>query len=411
MSLFCTYSHCKVLFALIVVACVVATTLFSLWEIEPKMFEGEVSKYQAAIDTVVLLKVETPKENTGSEFIEHSVSPSSRRTETKVKTSSYFLQNHSFTNVSPSVRVGKGILSLSETAQNTTLPSETVTTTISPSTGVVNTGSSSGSVTKVSSRRFLVSVHYDINGPNVHYEAFRAGLAYAVQEKRTIVESFFYTHWTQGHNKTRLKRQLNETFDLSKLRQIVDYATVAEFNRECNNTIELLLVDPAVTVDRDLHLDRAKKYLEIYNIKLPTFADLVASQGKVLPSHSTSSSVKCLGVYEPSFWTSLLTPEAVLSNGTIDRHLVYAKPIRRLGKTIASIMCNGNDYMALHWRNKSGEACGRTICSGEMVEVVAAINKTAIVAATDIKVFMGENNLSCIYVALPPFARPDYVSI
>ncbi|XP_070566986.1 uncharacterized protein [Ptychodera flava] len=263
-------------------------------------------------------------------------------------------------------------------------------------------------LTKVSSRRFLVSVHYDINGPNVHYEAFRAGLAYAVQEKRTIVESFFYTHWTQGHNKTKLKRLFNETFDLSKLSQIVEYSTVAEFNRECNNTIELLLVDSAVTVDWDLYLDRAKKYLEIYNIKLPAFVDLVASQGKVLPSHRTSPSVKCLGVYEPSFWKSLLTPKRVLSNGTIDRHLLYAEPIRRLGKTIASIMCNGNDYMALHfalWRNMTGEVCGRTICSGEKVEVVAAINKTAIMAAKDIKVFIQENNLSCIYVALRPFAR------
>ncbi|XP_070566029.1 uncharacterized protein [Ptychodera flava] len=419
MLFFCSYSDRKVVFSLIVVVSAVATILFSLWESELKFIEEEVSKYRAAIDTVIELEtqsnqttsavpwnVETPRENAGSELIEHSVSPSPRRTETKLKNASYFLQNHSFVTTSPSAGVEKHISSFSEAEENVTSLSETVDNTILPSTNGKNANSSSGSTMNISARRFLVSVHYDFNGPNVHYEAFRAGLAYAFQEKRTIVEPYFFTHWTQGLA-VRRKRLFNETFDLSKLRQIVDYATVEEFNKECNHTIEVLLVDPAVTVDRDAYLDRAEKYLRFYDIKLPEFHDLHIGLREALSSYSKASSVKCLGVYMPSFWTSPLTQGAALSDGTIDRHLVYAKPIRRLGETIASIMCDGNAYMSLHWRNRSGEVCkpNRGTCTGEDLELIEAVNKTAIAAAKDINIFMQEHNVSCIYVALPPFAK------
>ncbi|XP_077865045.1 uncharacterized protein LOC144350849 [Saccoglossus kowalevskii] len=90
-------------------------------------------------------------------------------------------------------------------------------------------------------RSYLFPLHFDSNGPNVQYTAFRKGVAFAMFYKRTIVEMWFYSHWTSG---SHTRHFLNETIDMKKLREITDIATLDVFKKDCNNTIDIVLMDP-----------------------------------------------------------------------------------------------------------------------------------------------------------------------
>ncbi|XP_077997853.1 uncharacterized protein LOC144450969 [Glandiceps talaboti] len=262
--------------------------------------------------------------------------------------------------------------------------------------------------TRNADQRYLVPVHFDGNGPNVQYNSFGAGVAYALYYKRSVVEPIFFTHWEQKGG-GRQTRYMNETFDLEKLKKIVEFVTLKQFNLDCNNSIEMMLVDPMEYGERILessYRTKADAYRQIYGIHFPEFEMIPNTPTGRTHAIQNSHSVKCLGIYEPSFWKTKFADRSELDK-TVSKYLVRAPYVRKIARTISQKLCHGKPFLSFHWRNKTCEKLGRLnqMTPKVDVEIVAAVDETAKVAANDIRVFMTAHNLSCIYVALPSFAK------
>ncbi|XP_077978941.1 uncharacterized protein LOC144434364 [Glandiceps talaboti] len=249
-------------------------------------------------------------------------------------------------------------------------------------------------------RRYLISVHFDNNGPNVQYESFQAGLKHALYRNRTIVASLFFTHWTQEGGAGRV-RQFDETFDVQRLREVIQVATLQEFQQECNHSVHVLLVDPSVPFVAASYHYTVKMFRQHFDIKLPNIDNVLRSMAESVQVFENSTSVRCLGIYEPKAWKKSLPDMSYLSD-IVNKFLVRAPPARKIANEVGNELCNGNPYLSMHWRNRSGEGCIRP--GGRCQSSIATVNEVAERAARDIYIFMKTSNLSCIYVALPPFS-------
>ncbi|XP_070551259.1 uncharacterized protein [Ptychodera flava] len=266
---------------------------------------------------------------------------------------------------------------------------------------------------RVSKRRYLLIVHYDSNGPNVQYAAWRSGVAFALHFNRTVVELMFRAHGLNQENHTLPTRHyVNDTYDIKKLQEVVDFATLDEFNRDCNHSVQTLLLNPLD--DKGNHYspesyERQKQYYnDHYHVSLPEVKHLPKTLSDRMRALENSASLECVAVHEPSFWRPPPYPKPIaekLSN-ILDKQVVLIPHIRKTAQQISEKICDGKPYAAVHWRNRTGEGCAPPRgCDDRGLRLVKNMNKTGEVAAKDIRNFVEKQNLSCVYVALPRHAK------
>ncbi|XP_077865598.1 uncharacterized protein LOC144352390 [Saccoglossus kowalevskii] len=209
-------------------------------------------------------------------------------------------------------------------------------------------------------RLYLFPLHYDYNGPNVQYGSFMRGVAFALAYKRTVVENWFHTHWTSGR---KLMKYVNETFDLGKLKQLVDVATVHDFKRDCNSTVERLLMHPyyrmGSTKTKNDYLQRyafKKEGLEkYYGIKLPDNSHIPETSAQAEELLLNPPTTRCLGVLDPNIDTRWEFPALRQQYYKVDTHFVSPPIINKIADDVEKKLCDGDPFMALHWRNRTGE--------------------------------------------------------
>ncbi|XP_002735035.2 uncharacterized protein LOC100377725 [Saccoglossus kowalevskii] len=256
---------------------------------------------------------------------------------------------------------------------------------------------------KHTQRYYIFPLRFDYNGPNVYYSTFRRGVFFALYYNRTVVENWFRTHWSSPA--ARSTRFLNETFDIEKLNEIVDVATVAEFKRDCNSTIDVLLMHPFIRTNLELFVSKYAKVKEKlekrYKIILPDFSAIPQSKQSANALFTNPPKTRCLG-----FLSTRWEPPRVLKLfRKVDSHLERPALIKKIADDVEKKICDGDPFVALHWRNRSGEICGRDNKPCDNIDRIDAVNLTAQSLAIDIRNFMENRSISCIYVAMPPFAR------
>nr|XP_006816854.1 PREDICTED: uncharacterized protein LOC102804333 [Saccoglossus kowalevskii] len=258
-------------------------------------------------------------------------------------------------------------------------------------------------------RRYLFPLHWDYNGPNVQYGSFAKGVAFALAYGRTVVENWFGTHWTSGAKSIRF---LNETFDMQTLGEIVDVALVDEFRKDCNSTVERLLMHPYYRMGsvktKPEYLERFKFKRDglekRYGIKLPDSSHIPENSQQAEELLLNPPDTKCLGVLDPGIDTRWEFPALTKQYYKVHSHLRAPKYIMKMADDVAGKLCDGDPFMALHWRNRSGEACGRNNKPCGIMDRIHNITRTAEVAAKDIFKLMKDRSISCLYVAVPSFS-------
>ncbi|XP_077867660.1 uncharacterized protein LOC144356990 [Saccoglossus kowalevskii] len=255
-----------------------------------------------------------------------------------------------------------------------------------------------------SEKRYLFPLDCDNNGPSVHHLAFREAMFFAIQLNRSLVELNFGTHWTTDVE-FRGPRYMNQTFDVDLMKEIIDLVTLDDFKKNCNSTIDKVLFNPKHIEDGALVKPYAwghGRLQDYYGIRIPNDSYIPKTNAEAQAMFDSSPSTRCLGLYiKPGLaWEVPRTEErAKLVN------LHFQKPvrIRKMAEDVTRKLCDGKPYMAVHWRNKSAEDCNRA--KTKSCPIAKDVALTAKSAAIDIRNFMQNNSLFCIYVALPPYSK------
>ncbi|XP_002732373.2 uncharacterized protein LOC100372659 [Saccoglossus kowalevskii] len=240
-------------------------------------------------------------------------------------------------------------------------------------------------------KQYLLPIHHFGSGPNYNYEHFRMAVLYALYSNRTIVESWFHTHFSQERQAIGWK-YLNETFDVEELRRIVGVAYRNEFKRNCNGTVDIVIA-LAGTGDYERHL---KLFNDTFGINLPEVLNDDVTIDDV-------SHVPCVGIYQPRNFAGRHLPKKDEILHLIDLHLTRPRVIQDMAAMVGNGICGGRSYISVHWRCKSGGS----ICNGNrtcLLALQSAMNKSAQDIAEDLLVIMRKRNVTCLYVALPSYA-------
>ncbi|XP_077869476.1 uncharacterized protein LOC102808471 [Saccoglossus kowalevskii] len=248
--------------------------------------------------------------------------------------------------------------------------------------------------------RYMIPVHLDGNGPNCQYQALRAGMKYALIKNLTLSEIFFFNHWTAG-NEFSGRKFVNETFDMKIIKELVDLISVEEFRHLCNGAVGVVIFP-----GRCLNLNETYKRVSVeftaeYGIKLPTMDGKLTHIGNELAIVEPSQNSQCIGLFEPDRGCQVRVSNEITR--TVDKHLTRTKEIRTLADQITKHICNGGPYIAMHFRNKSGEHFAHP-GSRYHTSTLAKMRQEVAVLCEDVKKFMLLKKIECIYVSFPNFS-------
>ncbi|XP_070556693.1 uncharacterized protein [Ptychodera flava] len=247
------------------------------------------------------------------------------------------------------------------------------------------------------SRYLMPALMFPASGPQHNYKRFREVLPFVALQNRTLVAYPIRNHRT--HNNAREARNLSKTFDIELLKQFVPVVTPYEFFRQCNGS--------AVVVDRHKQAKRGNLLKEIYRDTGLLFQDIKLDKknsAKKLTFARQPSSLweyPCI-IYRPRSvqYDNLAQWKKTAKEGY--RYLKKAPYLRSMGEEGARHICK--EYLALHWRNRSGEWCmwGKPhLCNFTRLNLVSE-SPQLVKAFLN---FMKLKNISCVYLAFPPFAK------
>ncbi|XP_077980211.1 uncharacterized protein LOC144435493 [Glandiceps talaboti] len=255
--------------------------------------------------------------------------------------------------------------------------------------------------------RYLLPIEYYNSGPNYLYRNFRIAAIVAMYQNRSIVEISFPRHHSQGRGLETDLRMFNSTFDVDQLHKVLHTISLENFKRECNNTVNAVMMSmsSANSSDRLENYEMHRLiYRKLYGIDLP----IISKDEKRRIVHDDTYGVgphneqmKCLGMFHMLAYPHATIPEINNISAKIDRYLQRSKGIRDVAEAAMDRMCDGKPYLAIHWRNKSGEGC-RSRC--DKIPLMVQTNENAVNVVRDIRMLLHQYNLSCTYVAYPPYA-------
>ncbi|XP_070534391.1 uncharacterized protein [Ptychodera flava] len=271
------------------------------------------------------------------------------------------------------------------------------------------------SVNTNSSTRLLLYISaIGRGGPNCQYGHFKSAVQYAITQNRSLVNSVvFYEHFMfAAHEQVTDTRTLGETYDINRLKEIVNIVSLEEFNEFCNKTVETVI---AIRREEKLvthaYSESAKLYRSAFGIALPEYEQLPATDDQFIERLEAASSMNCVGVW--ALHTGGLFTHATQEK--VIKHLVPSLGIQHLAESIRKNVLKGWPYLAIHWRNKPNEMSnGHPLCedvdsgNNERCEyyrrdIALMMNLTRNIAKS-IQNFMKTNNLTQVYVATPPIS-------
>ncbi|XP_070558161.1 uncharacterized protein [Ptychodera flava] len=260
--------------------------------------------------------------------------------------------------------------------------------------------------------RYLLPIHYYFSGPNFLYRQYKYAIVMAMYQKRSIVELPFPDHFGQ-HADDKISRlhKFNATFDVDELNSAVSTISIDDFKKRCNDGVDAVLITPLRPSDENV-----SRVYETYEMHREAFALLHGirlPKGSKVPTKTVLYSdgsepqieeMKCLGIYSLVKFGHVNLPDRESLTSRMLNHLRRAQKIREMAHKTVEKLCENGNYLAIHWRNKSGEGC-RPNRPGPCHDSVRAFNENAKNIIPDIKVLMAEHGLSCVYVAHDTYSK------
>ncbi|XP_070556661.1 uncharacterized protein [Ptychodera flava] len=269
---------------------------------------------------------------------------------------------------------------------------------------IARTRANGTKINRTIASRYLMPVFmFHVSGPQHNYIRFRDTLPLVALQNRTLVAYPIRNHKTQDNASEA--RNLSETFDIELLKQFVPVVTPYEFFRQCNGS--------AVVVDLRIPSKRSNLLKEIYRDTGLLFQEIKHNKENSAAKSTFARRLSSLWEYPCIIYQPRSTP---YYNSTLQwkktakeayRYLKKAPYLRSMGEEGARHICKGEKYLAFHWRNRSGERCtsGRKqFCNFTRLNLVS--ESPQLVKA--FQNFMKLKNISCIYLAFPPFAKRMY---
>nr|XP_006824886.1 PREDICTED: uncharacterized protein LOC100374251 [Saccoglossus kowalevskii] len=142
---------------------------------------------------------------------------------------------------------------------------------------------------------------------------------------------------------------------------------------------------------------------ENLGIEIPRLEDL-AKTGQ----HSWRQLVKynqelrCVGFYDPHRFRADV-PQYQAYQKIIDEHLVRSTWVKQITDVARADICEGRPYLALHFRNKTGEGCHffLDVRGSECEALIPTISYVADIVTVIVVDYMQKFRLDCLYVAHP----------
>ena len=221
------------------------------------------------------------------------------------------------------------------------------------------------SATNSQTKRYLFPLIFYGCGPCEQYSFFGSGIVNSMKQNRSIVTIPFHNNHLQNKS---VVRTINETFDYTKLRQIVGLTTIDEFINACGTdfTPRNVLLGPegypVKKESRELRLHYYDFYVRkmqsyVPHMNLPTREEVQQYQESVAEnSLELSYKVKCIFfVTAVHFYYDYSGQEYDDIMTRISKNYVRAPYIRKLADDAIQQISGGLPYAALHWRNRSAE--------------------------------------------------------
>ncbi|XP_070548386.1 uncharacterized protein [Ptychodera flava] len=270
-----------------------------------------------------------------------------------------------------------------------------------------------------SSTRYLLPLYLRGGGPNWQYNNFKAAIRLAIVSRRTIIPVSFMGHYS-NHNDIR---PFGDTFNVTELEKLLPVAKIDEFLSNCQGHVEAVLtpstIFPTFIQMYENHYRKSASMLKtMWNISIPDYETVPSDNEARKELFVTSSEVKCLAIFHPINVFGLEVPDCIeyepwvkIPNGlelelATYKHLQRTYDIKQMADIAMKKICNGNEYMAIHWRNKTGERCSKSspdpqLCN-DIAPMLTQITKTIMV--DEISSIARENSLDCLYIARPSYS-------
>ncbi|XP_070573640.1 uncharacterized protein [Ptychodera flava] len=269
---------------------------------------------------------------------------------------------------------------------------------------------------RTSTARYLFPVQFWEGGPNWNYLSFRRLVAYAIKHNRTLVMIPFHNHHVQGWEKGW--RSLEETLDVGKLSEIVSMVTPESYKEDCGDKVDLLVqfsVTEMTDVLRKFHRTQYERtredFEDLWEIHLPDTRGNRRNPKEVARQLGEADNVRCLGINGPLLIKELLIENESYVLKVVDNFFLRAEYIRKMGDKIKSAVCGGRPYVAIHWRNRTGESCefNSLFRSKEQCfRNLRLLSSVSRMIAEAVGRFMKTRGIECVYVAAPP-RRQEFI--
>ncbi|XP_078000592.1 uncharacterized protein LOC144453188 [Glandiceps talaboti] len=261
-------------------------------------------------------------------------------------------------------------------------------------------------------QRYLLPLMPYADGPSGQYIHIRNAVVAAIYKKRVIVISNLHIHHTQTTGPKG--RNANETFDVDRLRKIVEIASLEDFKRDCETvfTPENLAYGPSqssVEIKNEQYKKIRNQAKTFLNVSVPELEEVQPFRNNSMQIfEDQDSSVQCLGYVTPRF--------QLLGNATIEEmvreNFLRAPFIRKMADDLLCNMCNGS-LALMHWRNKSGEYCrndeemsaNTKDCPDRNKEGLSLLAEKVDTIINIVEKTVKNHNVSCLYVATAPYEQ------
>ncbi|XP_070572437.1 uncharacterized protein [Ptychodera flava] len=265
--------------------------------------------------------------------------------------------------------------------------------------------------TSTSDHRYLFPIHFCEGGPNWNFLSFRMLVAYAITHNRSIVTIPFRNHHL--NNFTKLWRSFEETLDISQLRKIVHMVTPEVYIEKCGSTINTFVQYPISTLPEISKKDNRRQYektrdivKELWGIDLPDTSHKNRTVTETEQQMMKADDIRCLAIHGPLQIPHFLTEKEFGVLNLVDSHLLKAEHIRKMSAYVISALCGGKPYIALHWRNRTGEMIEfHSIFCNPMevcIHKLEMLSNASQIIAESVGQFMKDRGINCVYVSVPP---------
>ncbi|XP_002742411.2 uncharacterized protein LOC100378301 [Saccoglossus kowalevskii] len=266
--------------------------------------------------------------------------------------------------------------------------------------------------------KYLIAVNFLQGGPNFHYENFKLGLLYALHHKRAIFALPFANHY--GLREQRFWWGFGETFDMGVLNNMIPVVSPKRFQEVCGGKINLMLVHP-FTERNQRSFEVYKKAFKLSRTFMKDIVNIDLPPWESTPKSVTTSreqffeqaeDARCLVMYKPlDFWKNIkeeIEPgRRALLLSSIYKHLDRAPSVKEMADDILKNICDGKPFMSMHWRNRTGEICGRQLRNSDRLncdKLLPYISSASKKVVGGVKQIMIQHGLSCIYIAHPSYS-------